>query len=128
MLHALEVRSPFMDHELVRMAAGLSTAQLLAGGPKRLLREAFAGDLPRSVFRRRKMGFAVPIGDWLRESLRPMMEDLLGAGDSFATRNFQGSVLRRMIDEHCCGRMDHSQRLYALVMLELWWKERAGGG
>jgi asparagine synthase (glutamine-hydrolysing) len=127
MLHALEVRSPFMDHELVRLAAGLSTARLLGGGPKRMLRQAFAGDLPPIVFRRRKMGFALPIGDWLRQSLRPMMEDLLGAGDSFAARNFQRSVLRKMIDQHCSGRVDHSQRLYALVMLELWWKDRVGG-
>ncbi len=124
MLHALEVRSPFMDHELVRMAAGFSTAELLKGGPKRMLREAFAGDLPDFVFRRRKMGFAVPIGQWLRQSLRPMMEDLLAAGDSFASGHFQAKTWREMIDEHCGGRMDHSQRLYALVMLELWWRNR----
>jgi asparagine synthase (glutamine-hydrolysing) len=124
MLHALEVRSPFMDHELVRLAAGLSTAQLLNGGPKRMLREAFAADLPDFVFKRRKMGFAVPIGQWLRQSLRPMMEDLLGAKDSFAAAYFQTAVWRKMIDEHCSGPADHSQRLYALVMLELWWRGR----
>jgi len=124
MLHALEVRSPFMDHELVRLAAGLSTDQLLKGGPKRMLREAFAADLPDFVFRRKKMGFAVPIGKWLGTSLRPMMEDLLMAGDSFAKSNFQPKVLRAMIDDHCAGKTDHSQRLYALVMLELWWRQR----
>jgi asparagine synthase (glutamine-hydrolysing) len=124
MLHALEVRSPFMDHELVRMAAGLSTAELFKGGPKRMLREAFAGDLPDFVFRRRKMGFAVPIGQWLRQSLRPMMEELLSAGDSFASGHFEAKTWREMIDEHCAGRVDHSQRLYALVMLELWWREQ----
>ncbi|MGD0463316.1 MAG: asparagine synthase (glutamine-hydrolyzing) [Tepidisphaeraceae bacterium] len=124
MLHALEVRSPFMDHELVRMAAGFSTAQLLKGGPKRMLREAFAADLPDFVFRRKKMGFALPIGQWLRESLRPMMENLLGAGDSFASGHFQTKVWREMIDKHCGGKFDHSQRLYALVMLELWWRDQ----
>jgi asparagine synthase (glutamine-hydrolysing) len=124
MLHALEVRSPFMDHNLVRLAAGLSTAQLLKGGPKRMLREAFAADLPDFVFRRKKMGFAVPIGQWLRESLRPMMEDLLTAGDSFAASHFQGKVLRGMMDDHCAGIADHSQRLYALLMLELWWRQK----
>jgi asparagine synthase (glutamine-hydrolysing) len=124
MLHALEVRSPFMDHNLVRLAAGLSTPQLLKGGPKRMLREAFAGDLPDFVFRRKKMGFAVPIGQWLRESLRPMMEDLLMAGDSFAASHFQVKVLRGMMDDHCEGKVDHSQRLYALLMLELWWRQR----
>jgi len=124
MLHALEVRSPFMDHEVVRMAAGLSTAQLIKGGPKRMLREAFSADLPDFVFRRKKMGFAVPIGQWLRESLRPMMEDLLGAAGSFASTHFQTKVWREMIDKHCGGKVDHSQRLYSLVMLELWWRDQ----
>ncbi len=73
MLHALEVRSPFMDHELVQFAAGLTTDQLLKGGPKRMLREAFADDLPAWVFKRKKMGFAVPIGAWVRGDLRPML-------------------------------------------------------
>jgi asparagine synthase (glutamine-hydrolysing) len=124
MLHALEVRSPFMDHDLVRLTANLSTANLLKGGPKRLLREAFAGDLPDFVFRRKKMGFAVPIGQWLRESLRPMMQDLLMAADSFASSHFQNKVLTEMIDKHCTAKVDHSQRLYALVMLELWWRNQ----
>lgn len=124
MLHALEVRSPFMDHELVRLVAGLSTAQLLSGGPKHLLRRAFAEDLPPFVFRRKKMGFAVPIGQWLRESLRPMMEDLLFARDSFAASHFQPTAVRALVDDHCSSRADHSQRLYALLMLELWWNQR----
>jgi asparagine synthase (glutamine-hydrolysing) len=124
MLHALEVRSPFMDHDLVRLAAGLSTAQLLKGGPKRMLREAFAADLPEFVFRRKKMGFAVPIGQWLRESLRPMLYDLLTASDSFAAGHFQMPIVRRIMDDHTSGKTDHSQRLYALLMLELWWRQR----
>jgi asparagine synthase (glutamine-hydrolysing) len=124
MLHALEVRSPFMDHELVHLAAALSTDKLIKGGPKRMLREAFATDLPDFVFRRKKMGFAVPIGQWLRESLRPMAEDLLTAGDSFAAGHFQGTIVREMMDDHSSGKSDHSQRLYALLMLELWWRQR----
>jgi asparagine synthase (glutamine-hydrolysing) len=122
MLHALEVRSPFMDHELVHLASGLSTVQLLKGGPKRMLREAFAADLPDSVFRRKKMGFAVPIGDWLRDSLRPMLEDLLTSADSFASKHFEKKIYRGMINDHCSSAFDHSQRLYALLMLELWWR------
>ncbi len=101
MLHALEVRSPFMDHELVRLAAGLSTEQLLRGGAKRMLREAFAGDLPQWVFERKKMGFAVPIGEWLRGPLRGMMQELLFAKDSFAVANFHQGFLREMVNAHC---------------------------
>ncbi len=126
MLHALEVRSPFMDHELVQFAAGLTTDQLLKGGPKRMLREAFANDLPAWVFKRKKMGFAVPIGEWFRDSLRPMLHDHLFASDSFAASHFNMNVVRRLVDEHHTARVDHSQRLYALLMLELWWKTQRG--
>ena len=121
MLHSLEVRSPFMDHTLVHFAASLPTSQLLEGGGKRMLREAFAKDLPAEVFSRPKMGFAVPIGDWLRGDLHAMLRDTLFATDSFAAKNFNAEFLRRLIDEHQVGTVDHSQRLYALLMLELWW-------
>ena len=122
MQFALEVRSPFMDHELVGFAAGLSARQLLGGGGKRLLREAFSGDLPGEVFARSKMGFAVPIGEWFRNELRGMLREMLLAEDSFAAEHFNRGVLEEMIDDHEQRIEDHSQRLYALLMLELWWK------
>jgi asparagine synthase (glutamine-hydrolysing) len=126
MLHALEVRSAFMDHELVRFASTLTTPQLLKGGPKRMLREAFADLLPAWVFKRKKMGFAVPIGEWFRGELRPMLHDHLFAADSFAAGNFNTAVVRLLVDEHEKERVDHSQRLYALLMLELWWRGERG--
>ncbi len=122
MLNGLEVRSPFMDHELVQFAAGLTTDQLLKGGPKRMLREAFAKDLPDFVFKRAKMGFAVPIGEWFRGELRPMLRENLFASDSFGKQHFNMKVVERLVDEHETQRVDHSQRLYALLMLELWWR------
>jgi len=122
MLHALEVRSPFMDHELVRFAAGLSYAQLLRGGRKRMLREAFADDLPDWVFTRKKKGFAVPIGQWFRDELRPLLRDSLFAADSFAASHFRTATLEKLVNEHETKAADHSQRLYALLMLELWWR------
>jgi asparagine synthase (glutamine-hydrolysing) len=125
MLHALEVRSPFMDEALVRFAANLPSDQLIRGGPKRLLRLAFAGDLPASVFSRKKMGFAVPIGEWFRGSLREMLLDHLPAANSFANSHFNMPAIHRLLDEHQASRVDHSQRLYALLMLELWWRQAA---
>jgi asparagine synthase (glutamine-hydrolysing) len=122
MRHALEVRSPFMDHELIEFACLLRAPQLLKGGPKRMLREAFAADLPAWVFKRKKMGFAVPIGEWFRGELRSMLHDHLFAADSFAAAHFNTPVVRRLVDEHESQRTDHSQRLYALLMLELWWR------
>jgi asparagine synthase (glutamine-hydrolysing) len=119
MLHALEVRAPFMDRDVLAFARRLNTRQLLRGGGKRQLRLAFARDLPAFVFRRRKMGFAVPIGQWFRNSLRDMLRDHLFASDSFARRHLQLGVVERMVEEHERDTHDHSQRLYALLMLEL---------
>jgi asparagine synthase (glutamine-hydrolysing) len=125
MLHALEVRSPFMDPDLAAFAATLSGPQLIgsAGGGKRLLRQAFAHRLPQKVFRRRKMGFALPIGQWFRQRLRPMLHDHLFAADSFAAAHFNLEAVRCLIQEHESRQADHAQRLYALLMLELWWKQ-----
>jgi asparagine synthase (glutamine-hydrolysing) len=122
MLHGLEVRSPFMDHELVAFASGLTTNQLLKGGPKRMLREAFADDLPAWVFARKKMGFAVPIGDWFRGELRGMLRDTLFSSHAFGRSHFDMKVVERLVEEHETKKVDHSQRLYALLMLELWWE------
>jgi asparagine synthase (glutamine-hydrolysing) len=98
--------------------------QLTRGGPKRMLRKAFARDLPPSVFKRPKMGFAVPLGQWLRTSLRPMMNDLLTSSDSFVANNFDVASVARLMEEHQLGGIDHSQKLYGLVMLEVWWRQQ----
>jgi asparagine synthase (glutamine-hydrolysing) len=119
MRHALEVRSPFMDHDLVHFAAGLPSSLLRR---KQLLRDAFAADLPAIVFGRRKMGFAVPIGQWFRRGLRGMLRETLLAGDSFGADHFDMPYVKQLIDEHETGEADHAQRLYALLMLELWWR------
>lgn len=120
MQHALEVRSPFMDTDLVQFAAGLDTAQLIGKGSKTLLRKAFSGDLPPGHFDRPKMGFAVPIGEWLRTDLREMLYDYVNAQDSFAGQFFDRPAIMRMITDHEHSKRDHSQRLYALLVLELW--------
>lgn len=122
MLHALEVRSPFLDSQIIRFAAGLTAKQLLSGGQKSLLRRAFAADLPATVFNRPKMGFAVPIGDWFRSSLRDLLHDHLLAANSFAAQHFNRAVIDRLLQEHQSARVDHTHRLYALLTLELWWK------
>ncbi|HEY0009863.1 MAG TPA: asparagine synthase (glutamine-hydrolyzing), partial [Tepidisphaeraceae bacterium] len=127
MLHALEVRSPFMDPDLVMHAQTLTRDQLLRGGKKRMLREAFAADLPAEVFTRAKRGFAVPIGDWLRGPLRSMLHDTLLASTSFTASHLNKPLIEEWMAEHDTGRVDHAQRLYALLMLDLWHQSVAQG-
>ncbi|MGF1634050.1 MAG: asparagine synthase (glutamine-hydrolyzing) [Phycisphaerae bacterium] len=120
MAHGLEVRSPFMDPDVLGVASGLTGEQLVGGGKKRLLREAFAGELPRFVFRRRKMGFAVPVGTWFRGPLREYLHEHLLAADGYSRRHFAPAAVEQLLRDHDTGRFDHAQRLWALLVLEVW--------
>ncbi|MEM6312819.1 MAG: asparagine synthase (glutamine-hydrolyzing) [Planctomycetota bacterium] len=115
MLHGLEVRSPFMDKRLLAWA---DTHSPRLG--KRDLQDAFADALPADVFTRRKMGFALPIGDWLRTSLRPMLHDHVLRPNGFCATHFDSPTVQRLVNEHDTKTADHSQRLYALLFLEVW--------
>jgi asparagine synthase (glutamine-hydrolysing) len=127
MLHGLEVRCPFVDADLLRFASTLGDDDLT--GPrrgKRLLRAAFGQTLPNSVFARKKRGFAIPISSWLRGKLRPMLHDHLFASDAFAKKHFDPIALRLLCRAHDRGRGNHGHRLFALLMLELWWRDARG--
>jgi asparagine synthase (glutamine-hydrolysing) len=121
---ALEVRSPFLDHRVVELANGLPEESLMAGGVgKRVLREAFRAELPQRVFGRGKQGFGVPIGAWFRGSLRAAVTELLLREGSFARQHLRSAVVERLLMEHQMGQRDHTHRLFALVMLEIFWRE-----
>ena len=121
MAHALEVRSPFLDHHVVEFANGLPDDQLIKGGRgKQILRETFGADLPPEILTRSKKGFGVPIGEWFRTSLRQPLHDLLGAKESFANSLLNKSAVKLLLDEHQAMSRDHTHRLFSLLMLELW--------
>ncbi len=121
---ALEVRSPFLDHHVVAMANALPGTDLIRHNTgKYLLRQTFADILPPSILSRGKQGFAVPLGQWFRTDLAPLLNDLLDHQNSFARQHLHQPTLTRLRHEHQSGHRDHTHRLFALLMLEIWWKQ-----
>ena len=126
MAHGLEVRCPLLDHRVVelarRMPANLKWRRRLGRPPlgKWILRQAFAGRLPRRILGRGKMGFGVPVSRWLATDYAGWMRGiLLDAGT--ATRGFvRRQAVEQLIDEHTSLRADHGERLWALLCLDLW--------
>ncbi len=117
----LEVRSPLLDHHLANWANGMPGGDMMNWRQgKLLLRHAMRDFLPPAVQSGRKRGFAVPIGQWFKGSLRPALEDYLFAGDALTARMHLSSMARRLIDEHMAGMRDHTHRLFALLMMEVW--------
>jgi asparagine synthase (glutamine-hydrolysing) len=121
MTYGLECRSPFLDHRVAELAAAMPLELKLRGKQgKRILRETFADLIPSSIARRPKMGFGVPLDHWFRNELRPLLHDTLLSERSLSRGYFRPETVRQLIDEHVTGRWDHSYRLWALLVLELW--------
>ncbi|MBW0115082.1 asparagine synthase (glutamine-hydrolyzing) [Pseudonocardia abyssalis] len=119
MANSLELRVPFLDPEVFAVACGLPTSEKLAGGTtKYALRRALQGIVPRHVLHRRKLGFPVPIRHWLRAE---MYEWAMGVvGDSGAGHLIDLTAVTRMLDTHRAGPLDHSRRLWAVLVFLLW--------
>jgi asparagine synthase (glutamine-hydrolysing) len=119
MAHALEVRTPFLDHRLVEFAASLPVAWKMSGlETKYLIRRSQQGRLPKWVFRRRKAGFNAPVSQWLLSSLRELSESTLAQpalGDWLDT-----TVVQKLWEQHRGRKADHGLKLYGLTCLGLW--------
>jgi asparagine synthase (glutamine-hydrolysing) len=121
MAHSLEVRSPFLDYEVVEFAARVPASLKLRGlTSKYLLKQTMRGVLPEPVRRRPKMGFGVPIDRWFRHELRDMAWDLLLDSRARGRGYFRPAVVRRWLEDHAAGRATHHTRLWSLLVLELW--------
>jgi asparagine synthase (glutamine-hydrolysing) len=118
---SLEVRSPFLDRELVEFLARLPvTYRLDRGQSKRLLRTAMSDLLPSSILARGKHGFDVPVDHWLGGELRPLADDCL-LGERAAKRGFvHRESVRALYERHRPGDVRSGQQLWTLLMLELW--------
>lgn len=119
--HSLEMRVPFCDHRLVEFAATIPPRLKMKGfSLKYLLKKALDGLLPREVLYRRKQGFSVPMGYWLQNELLPLAKAMLSPQKIEQRGYFHAPVVQAMLDEHVSGKADHSARLWALMIFELW--------
>jgi asparagine synthase (glutamine-hydrolysing) len=124
MAHGLEARSPFLDHEMMELVARLPTGlKLHRGRSKYLLKRAFADLIPEETRARPKTGFAVPVGQWLRGPLRPLVEDALLSSQATNRGYFDPPALRGLLKNHLSGTADHGYALWNLLVLELWHRE-----
>ncbi|HWU83829.1 MAG TPA: XrtA/PEP-CTERM system amidotransferase [Rhodocyclaceae bacterium] len=119
MAHSLEVREPLMDHALVEWLATLpSDLKLHDQEGKWLLKKAYEPALPKDLLYRPKMGFSVPLANWLRGPLRQRMEQGVLGARLLDTGFFEAATLRRMVREHLSGRRDFSAPLWSLLMFD----------
>jgi asparagine synthase (glutamine-hydrolysing) len=121
MATSLECRVPLLDHELVELAASMPEEVKIRGGRlKHVLKEAVSGLLPRDILERKKRGFGTPMGAWLKQDLAPLVRGLLSESVIKRRELFHFPAVQELIGSHEANRVDGTDRLLALLNLEIW--------
>ncbi len=123
MAYSLEARVPYLDHKFVEFVARLDP-QLKQRGKttKYILKKLAAKYLPDEIVYRNKQGFVMPLSSWLGGDLKPHVDAALGANGLMKRGLFRDGALARLQSEHQSGRSNHAGRIWALTVLEQWFR------
>lgn len=122
MATSLEARVPLLDHRVIAMGWRYSVAEKINETKgKNPLREILQEYIPASLFERPKMGFSVPVSEWLKGPLREWAEDLLN--DSDFPSIIDPKPIRQTWQDHLEARANHQNALWTILMLQSWYKE-----
>lgn len=125
MAHSLELRVPFLDVEVARVASLLPDKFKWRGGvTKYLLREAFKSVLPEETRKRRKLGFPTPVREWFTKERKDIYDTILN--NSYIKSRFNTKEIERIIDDHVNKVTDNSRKIYLLLLLAIWYNTFIG--
>ena len=126
MANSLEVRVPFLDHELVEFACSLPEEYKITSSiRKRILQETYRADLPELLFKRPKHGFEVPLLNWFKGHLNSLIkEDLLNASLLAEQNIFNQSAITALLNKmHSSDPGDSAIHIWNLIVFQTWWKK-----
>jgi asparagine synthase (glutamine-hydrolysing) len=123
MAHSLEVRSPFLDTDVVEFAARLGRGMLMRIRGKRLLRRAVRDLVPSVILRRPKRGFGLPLRRWMTGELAGLARDMLLDRTARERGLFEPREVERLFASMWCRDRNAPDRVWTLLALELWFRE-----
>ena len=124
MATSLETRAPFLDGDLMELAFSMPGHLKIRNGERKwILKQAMKDVLPESILARKKEGFSIPMKNWLRKELQPLMRDLLSRDRVTRRGLFDPGFVETLMDEHVDGRENHAHTLFPLMVFERWASE-----
>lgn len=121
MMHALEVRAPFLDVHLAEIALRMPYDFKYNHGGKYILKKLMEDRLPAQIINRKKHGFGVPVGEWFRSEWKQLLTETLAPEKLAAQGIFVSSEVQSLITQHANGSHNHRKRLWSLFMFQLWY-------
>jgi asparagine synthase (glutamine-hydrolysing) len=124
MATSLETRAPFLDADVMELAFSMPGHLKIRDGERKwILKRAMRGVLPDRILNRKKEGFSIPMKNWLRQGLEPLMRSLLSRERIAARGWFNPEEVSTLIDAHVAGRENHAHTLFPLMVFERWCEE-----
>ncbi len=121
MAHSLEARAPFLDYRVVEFASRVPSQYKMRGREtKWILKQCMEKKLPHDILYRKKEGFSIPMKNWLRQELRPLMEDTLSGDRIKKDGFFNNQYIEKLKAEHVSGRVNHAHQLWSLMVFHFW--------
>lgn len=126
MANSLETRVPFLNHHIVELAWMMPLEYKIRNGEgKWLLKQVLYRHIPQELIERPKMGFGIPLHEWLRSSLRDWAEDLLDENVLKEQGYFHPAPIRKLWQEHLSGKYNHQHHLWDVLMFQAWLKNNS---
>ena len=123
MANSLEARVPFLDHKFMELVAEIPSQLKLKGTESKfILKKAFNDLLPDAIFKRKKMGFGIPLSRWFRKELKGYIFEVLLDHKTLNRGYFRRDGIERLLNDHVALRYDHAAKIWALLFLEIWFR------
>jgi asparagine synthase (glutamine-hydrolysing) len=119
---SLETRAPFLDPRIGQFAASIPVDYKLRGRKRKyILKQAVKHLLPREILSRPKKGFGIPIAEWLKGRLNPLLHDMLAPNRLRDQGLFNSDYVQRLISEHESNKASHHKEVWTLLVFQLWY-------
>ena len=120
---SLETRVPFLDKEVISLSMRIPKhMKIRESTGKWILRQVLYKYVPNELIDRPKAGFAIPVGNWLRTSLKDWAEELLSEEALKKHDQFNTEIVRKIWAQHISGKYDHTTKLWSLLMFQAWYE------
>ncbi len=123
MANSIEARSPFLDHKLLEFSMNIPCSFKIKNGVRKyILKRALSDILPDEILNRNKMGFSIPLIYWFRNELKGFAYQTILDNSEGIKQFFNLNYVKQLLDEHVSGRKNHAQRIWALIVFEMWYR------
>ncbi|MEK7464049.1 MAG: asparagine synthase (glutamine-hydrolyzing) [Patescibacteria group bacterium] len=124
MYNSLEIRAPFLDTRVVDLTNHMPVDFKFKGLEKKyILKKLMEGKLPKDIIYRKKKGFGMPIAEWIRGDLKPLILDVLGEKSLKEMNLFNSDFVSWLVGEHMAGKKDNRKQIWTLLIFALWWRK-----